>query len=165
MGTTKRREPWLLAASDKALVRSAVLTRYRLLPTWYTLMAEWALRGLPVLRPIWYHDLGDVQAFEHADDHFRVGDALLVRAIAKRQPKSIQVYLPTGLWFDYWNELVPALKGPGVISLAPDPAHVPVLVQAGHILLHKLRLRRSSGAMLADPYTAVVYGSPAKGRV
>merc|ERR1719362_1587897 len=163
--TTKRREPWLLAASDTALVRSAVLTRYRLLPTWYTLLAEWALRGLPVLRPIWYHDLGDVQAFGHADDHFRVGDALLVRAITKRQPKSVQVYLPSGHWFDYWNELGAVREGPGAISLVPDPARVPVFVQAGHILLHRLRRRRSTGAMLADPYTVVVYGSPARGRV
>eukprot|EP00435_Cladocopium_sp_Y103_P036935 s2240_g9.t1 len=133
--TSKRREPWIFGTTVLEKVRSAVLTRYRLLPMWYTLAAEWALLGLPMIRPIWYHDLQDTQAFQHADSHFFVGEALLVRAPETSKSEPLHKH------------------------------HVPVFVRSGHCLVQRWRPRRSSGAMEGDPYTVVCYGQPATGRV
>ncbi|KAL8444963.1 hypothetical protein Emed_005932 [Eimeria media] len=38
------------------LVRDAVLSRYRMLPHWYTLCMEHALLGDPIIRPLWWLD-------------------------------------------------------------------------------------------------------------
>eukprot|EP00439_Symbiodinium_sp_Y106_P044205 s2580_g5.t1 len=149
--TTKRREPWLLGGSVLAKVRKAVLTRYRMLPTWYTLAAEWALAGAPMVRPIWYHDQEDADAFQHADTHFLVGDALLIRAPSEGA-KSVKVYLPgTVRWFDFWH---PRIHAPGK---AFKVNHLPVFVRAGRCLFQRMRPRRSATAMAKDPHTVVCY--------
>jgi len=163
--TTKRREPWLFGPQVTAMIREAVLTRYQLLPMWYTLIAEWALRGLPVLRPVWYHDLADTASYAHADEEFLVGQALLVRAVARQGSKPLEVYLPPGRWFDYWDQNAAARQGGEAFTMKPDPMHVPVFVKSGHIIMQKLRPRRSTGAMISDPYTVVIFGTPARGRV
>ncbi|CAE8653435.1 unnamed protein product [Polarella glacialis] len=162
--TTKRREPWLFGESITAKVRQAVTTRYQLLPMWYTLVAEWALLGLPMVRPIWYHDLGDSEAYRHADSHFLVGEALLVRSPAQGV-KTLEVYLPGGdgaLWFDFYRpQLVAPRRGSGkVVSQSLKATHLPVFARAGHVLVERRRPRRSAEAMFGDPYTLVVYSDP-----
>lgn len=160
--TSKRREPWIFGTTVLEKVRSAVLTRYRLLPMWYTLAAEWALLGLPMIRPIWYHDLQDTQAFQHADSHFFVGDALLVRA--PETGKSVKLYLPgNSSWYDFWDPS--SIRPSGSYKEPLHKHHVPVFVRSGHCLVQRWRPRRSSGAMEGDPYTVVCYGQPATGRV
>jgi len=162
---TKRREPWMLGDEITYMVREQVTVRYQLLPTWYTLFAEWAGSGLPILRPLWYHSLDDKQAFEHANDHFLVGESILVRAITEAGTKRLNVYLPPGEWFDFWDAKLPPKTGERAISVDAHSERVPVYVKAGHILFKKMRRRRSAGAMAGDPYTIVVYGQQAKGRV
>ncbi|CAE7531474.1 unnamed protein product, partial [Symbiodinium necroappetens] len=153
--TTKRREPWLLGGSVLGKVRKAVLARYRMLPTWYTLAAEWALAGAPMVRPIWYHDLEDAEAFQHADTHFLVGDALLIRAPSEGA-KSVKVYLPgTVRWFDFWH---PRIHAPGqAFKVSLNKNHLPVFVRAGRCLFQRMRPRRSATAMVKDPHTVVCY--------
>mmetsp|Transcript_165875 Transcript_165875/g.527382 ORF Transcript_165875/g.527382 Transcript_165875/m.527382 type:complete len:974 (+) Transcript_165875:62-2983(+) len=162
--TSKRREPWLFGEETTALVRQTVLTRYQMLPMWYTLIADWMFTGLPVLRPIWYHDLADLGSYKFADLSFFVGEALLVRSVAKSDAKRLQTYLPKGDWFDFWSPHSGVVPG-GAQNLKPHPEHVPVFVRSGHILCKKMRPRRSVAAMAEDPYTVEVYGSPARGRI
>jgi len=162
---TKRREPWTFGDEITANIREQVTSRYQLLPTWYTLFAEWSMRGSPVLRPLWYHDLDDLEAFKHTGDHFLVGEAILVRAITQPRVSRASVYLPPGTWFDYWDAKAEPRKGGGVVSLSLHSDHVPVFVRTGHILFKKMRRRRSTGAMVGDPYTIFVYGTPARGRL
>eukprot|EP00929_Paragymnodinium_shiwhaense_P111122 TRINITY_DN7873_c0_g2_i4.p1 TRINITY_DN7873_c0_g2~~TRINITY_DN7873_c0_g2_i4.p1 ORF type:complete len:687 (-),score=130.23 TRINITY_DN7873_c0_g2_i4:40-2100(-) len=164
--TTKRREPWLFGEQATARIRSAVSTRYQLLPMWYTLAAEWSIFGTPMLRPPWYLNLDDDAAYKAADDHMMVGDALLVRAVTKTtRAKQVSVYLPSGKWFDFWHRDSAALAGGRSTDVPTHADHIPVFVQQGTILPMKMRPRRSTQPMLSDPYTLVVYGSPAKGRV
>ena len=48
--TARRREPWLFGDDVTAAVRSAVQSRYRLLPYWYTLFYLSQRCGLAPLR-------------------------------------------------------------------------------------------------------------------
>jgi alpha 1,3-glucosidase len=132
---------------------------------WYTLAAEWSMRGLPILRPLWYHDLADLQAYNHVEDHFCVGEALIVRSIPDDGSKALDVYLPPGKWFDYWDKTAKSREGGQAFTVKTHPAHVPVFVKQGSILTKKQRPRRSTQAMTNDPYTVIVYGAPARGRV
>merc|ERR1719215_1251241 len=162
---TKRREPWTFGDTVTAMIREQVTARYQLMPTWYTLFAEWAMAALPILRPTWYHDIDDAEAFKHTDNQFLVGEAIFVRAITESGMKTANVYLPKGEWFDYWNGLAAPHAGGTVTSLKLSDGHVPVFVRKGHILFKKMRRRRSTGAMSADPYSIFVFGEQAKGRL
>lgn len=164
--TTRRREPWLLGPEAEAIVREAARTRYRMLPLWQTLAAEWSMFGTPMLTPIWYHDLAEFPSLaRHADDHFFVGSGILVRAIAEPGAEQVKVHLPGegSRWFDFWNGTAPPLPGGQTISCGA--VQVPVFVREGHILPEKRRPRRSTVAMQEDPLTLSVYGSPARGHV
>jgi len=161
---TKRREPWMLGDGVTAMVREQVSVRYQLLPTWYTLFAEWALAGWPILRPLWYHNLEDEEAFKESDHHFLVGEFILVYAITQASQSTANLYLPGGFWYDFWDAKSPRLAG-GRHSLQLDEGHVPVYVREGHVLFKKMRRRRSTGAMVADPYSVFVFGAQARGRL
>lgn len=185
---TKRREPWLFGSEKLRRIRSAVVARYALLPTWYTLFAEWAWRGLPVIRPLWWGRLKEKGAFKHEDTHFFVGEHILVRAPpveredldheeddsmeammarARRKqviPNEVTVYLPEGDWYDYWSP-GPPLKGGKTIKLPWHQHHVPVFVKSGAILFTKQRPRRSTAAMSRDPHTIQIFGDAAVGRI
>lgn len=163
---TKRREPWMLGDEITSMVREQVTIRYQMLPTWYTVFAEWAMLGLPILRPLWYHNLDDQKAFEHVNDHFLFGESVLVRAITQAGVKSVPTYLPMGsVWYDFFDGKASPLPGGEVSTVTTHKDHVPAFVKSGAILFKKMRRRRSSGAMISDPYTIVVYGASAKGHL
>merc|ERR1739848_702421 len=132
--TTKRREPWLMGAEVTDLVREAVFARYRLLPHWYTLFFEWASRGSPVIRPLWFNSLADAKLDPHTDDHFLVGSSILVRAITAPKQKNVEVRLPAGKWYDYWDTTVVPKNGEQTVKLQVHPSRVPVFVREGQIL-------------------------------
>lgn len=163
---TKRREPWLLGDEITANMREQVTARYQLMPTWYTIFAEFAYLGLPIMRPLWYHNLDDTKAFEHVNNHFLVGESILVRAITQAHQTSISTYLPMGAtWFDFWDAKAKPVAGGAVLNVPAQPSHIPVFVKSGAIVFKKMRRRRSTGAMASDPYTIYVYGASAKGHL
>lgn len=90
---TKRREPWMFGDEVTAMVRDQVSTRYQLIPMWYTLFAQWAFAGLPIMRPLWFHNLGDELAFKHVDDEYLLGEDILVRAVNRPGMKKAEVCL------------------------------------------------------------------------
>eukprot|EP00930_Biecheleria_cincta_P042756 TRINITY_DN29417_c0_g1_i1.p1 TRINITY_DN29417_c0_g1~~TRINITY_DN29417_c0_g1_i1.p1 ORF type:complete len:937 (+),score=129.73 TRINITY_DN29417_c0_g1_i1:107-2917(+) len=156
---TKRREPWMLGDQITSNVREQVSVRYQMLPTWYTLYAQWALAGVPIMKPLWFKDLSDREAFKHQNDHYLLGDNILVRAITTAFARDVQLYLPAGSWYNFWDSTAEPLQGPKVLGMKTHDDHVPVFIRAGTILTKKMRRRRSSGAMDADPYTLVIYGA------
>jgi alpha 1,3-glucosidase len=163
---TKRREPWMLGDQITANVREQVTVRYQMMPTWYTIFAEWAMLGLPIMRPLWYHNLDDTKAFEYANTHFLVGDSILVRPIAQAGITRISTYLPANsAWYDFWNPKAKPEDGGNVVTQDAHFSHIPVFVKSGAILFKKMRRRRSTGAMVSDPYTIFVYGVSAKGHL
>ncbi len=95
-------EPWAFGEPYESAYRTAIETRYRLLPYLYTLFQQASVDGSPVMRPLFYHYPNDERASD-TQDEFLVGDALLVAPIAEEGARSRGVYFPAGLWFDYWD--------------------------------------------------------------
>lgn len=95
-------EPWAFGEPYESAYRQAIDQRYRLLPYLYTLFREAALTGAPVIRPLFYHYPRDHAAYA-VEDAFLVGDSLLSAPITISGATSRRVYLPEGIWIDYWN--------------------------------------------------------------
>src|SRR3981081_4638631 len=84
-----------------AKLSNRVTASCRLMPQLYTLVHEAASNGTPIMRPLYYHYAQDEQASD-VEDAFLVGENLLSAPIYKQGATSRQVYLPAGIWFDYW---------------------------------------------------------------
>lgn len=88
-----------------------------------------------------------------------------MRAMTEPNTRSLDVYLPPGTWFDHWNERAEPRQGGKIHAVTLEKRHLPVFVRSGHILTKKMRPRRSALTMESDPYTVVVYGASARGRI
>lgn len=152
---TKRREPWLKGEPFTAHIRSAIKTRYTLLPLWYTLFHESSLTGSPIMRPLFIEFPQDEATFE-LEDQFLVGDRLLVAPVTGEGKSSIDVYLPGQgqVWYDYSSSQ--RHVGPVTISALTPLDKIPVFVRGGTVIPRKDRPRRSSSLMVNDPYTLLV---------
>lgn len=108
--TGRPQEPWRFGEETLNICRSAIRTRYRLLPYLYQLFFQHWLDGDPILRPLCY-EYADAR-FAEVDDQFLVGDALLLAPMlhskAENPPVVIDgvpkqyrhIVLPPGRWFD-----------------------------------------------------------------
>ncbi|GAA1756399.1 glycoside hydrolase family 31 protein [Luedemannella helvata] len=92
-------EPWVWGAETLDACRAAVRLRYRLLPYLYTLLADAAETGSPVLRPLLYHYPADRRGRQLADQAL-LGRDLLIAPVLRPGVTARAVYLPAGRWYD-----------------------------------------------------------------
>ncbi|KAF9585987.1 hypothetical protein BGW38_010628 [Lunasporangiospora selenospora] len=155
---SKRREPWLFGEPYTSQIREAIRMRYKLLPFWYTLFHEASVDGAPIIRPMFTEFPEDEAVFD-MDDQFMVGDALLVKPVAKPGVTRSSVYFAgSERWFelkdeDLFSSAPAAQQGPGYVEVDSPASKIPVYQRAGTIVPRKDRPRRSSKAMEKDPFT------------
>jgi alpha-glucosidase len=124
-------EPWAFGEPYESAYRTAIETRYRLLPYLYTLFHEASVSGAPIIRPLYYHYPNDEQACD-MEDEYLVGDTLLTAPVYQPGAISRDVYLPAGLWFDYWTNA--EYPGNGTSEIAAPLDRWPLLVRGNSIL-------------------------------
>ncbi|HEV7704382.1 MAG TPA: TIM-barrel domain-containing protein [Gemmatimonadaceae bacterium] len=93
-----RREPWSFGAEYERANRATIRLRYRLLPAMYAAFHQHVESGAPVVRPIFWSELGDTLALA-TDDEFLLGDHLLAAPVLDSVADSRTVYLPRGEWY------------------------------------------------------------------
>src|SRR5215472_4859458 len=105
--------------------------RWRLMPYTYSVVRESHDTGLPIMRALWLHYPDDSQAIERSDEYMW-GRDILVAPVTEKGATEREVYLPPGLWRDFWTEK--EVEGGGAVSRAVDLATLPLYVRAGSIL-------------------------------
>ncbi len=127
--------------------------RYQLIPYTYTLCADARESGLPLMRAMWLHYSGD----EHArglGTQYLWGRDLLVAPVYSKGAATRDVYLPAGVWYDWWTG--EKHSGGRTITRAVDLATMPVLVRAGAIIPFD-PLRQYLTQPVVEPTTIRVY--------
>jgi len=104
------------------------------------------------MRPLWLHFPEDVKTYNVEGQHL-VGDALLVSPVTDKGASSISVYLPEGIWYDFYK--YDAYQG-GYHNIPVNEDTIPVFQRGGTIIPTKQRIRRASTLMKRDPYTLFV---------
>jgi len=104
------------------------------------------------MRPLWSEYPDDVNTFGMQDQHL-VGSALLVHPVTDKGATSVNVYLPKGLWYDFYTYQAYS-SGSHTIQVNDDT--IPVFQRGGSIIPTKQRIRRASSLMRSDPYTLFV---------
>lgn len=160
---SRRREPWVPGEPYTLVIRSALQTRYLLLPTIYTCFRQASQDGTPVMKPLFYDNAGNVNTFD-IDDQFFLGDSgLMVKPVTWQDASTVEIYIPDNeRYYDISvgdvesKERVFLEAHPRTVSIPVDLSLIPMLLRGGLILARKDRARRSSRLMARDPYTLVV---------
>jgi alpha-glucosidase (family GH31 glycosyl hydrolase) len=133
-------DPKLLPTSEQLhnpeveiICRKYLNLRYQLLPYLYSTIYQTHRTGLPVMRAMWLAYPADARALK-VDDAYLWGDALLVAPVTAAGAKERTVYLPDGVWYDYWTEA--QLRGGNDHRAPIDLATLPLYVRAGAIVPH-----------------------------
>ncbi|KAI0980518.1 hypothetical protein GJ496_003799, partial [Pomphorhynchus laevis] len=146
-----RREPWTFDEKTFNLMKKAVELRYSMIPFWYTLFYENEKTGTPPMRPLWAVFPRDDQVFDIEVTHM-LGSQLLVSPVLDPRKSEMSVYLPCAkeLWYDQdWK----VFDGGEYIQIPITESSIPRFQRGGTVIPYKNRIRRSTKAMINDPYT------------
>ena len=128
---TARQEPWAFGPSYEAVARKAISLRYQFLPYIYTAFYECSRRGLPIVRPLAFEWPLDERARKEQSE-FLCGQDLLVAPVCAPGADTREVYLPEGVWFDFWSG--ERLQGPATFQAQAPLELAPLYVRAGTVL-------------------------------
>lgn len=146
-------EPWAFDEEVIDITRKFVNLRYQLLPYLYTMFWQYIEEGIPMLKPLVYFDQEDTQT-HYRNDEFIFGNQILVCPILEPNALGRRMYLPRGIWYNYWtNEQV---KGGKEIWVDTKFDEIPIFVKAGAII-PKYPVQQYVGELQFDELTLDVY--------
>ena len=105
--------------------------RSQMMPYLYSAIKETSESGMPVIRALWLHYPDDPKAVARGDEYL-YGRDILVAPVAEKGAKSRTLYLPRGVWYDFWTHQ--RLDGGREISRDVNLETIPLYVRAGAIL-------------------------------
>jgi alpha-glucosidase len=146
-------EPWRFGKYYEDIIRKYLKLRYQLLPFLYTTLEEAHRTGVPLFRPLLLNYQDDANTY-NLDDEFMVGDDLLVAPIVKPDVTQRLVYLPNGVWYDYWTNK--KYSGGTMIRADAPLETVPMFVRGGAIIPTGPAMNHV-GEKPVDPITFAIY--------
>ena len=105
--------------------------RSRLMPYLYTAVREAHESGMPIMRALWLHYPDDPVAVARGSEYLW-GSDILVAPVVEKGATDRSLYLPRGVWFDFWTE--ERAEGGREISKPVDLATMPLYVRAGAVI-------------------------------
>jgi alpha-glucosidase len=124
-------EPWALGPEVEAISRKYLELRYRLLPYIYTAVWQATQSGLPVMRAMSFVYPEDTTTYS-MDDQYLFGDALLVAPVLEEGGRQRAVYLPQGVWYDFWSS--ERCDGAQAITVDAPLDRLPLFVRGGVVI-------------------------------
>ncbi len=124
-------EPWSFGDKWTALAKKAIETRYRILPYLYTAFWQYTSKGTPIVRPLSFIDQNDPETLFRMDE-YGFGPDLLVCPITKEGDEGRLMYLPKGIWYNFWTDL--EVEGGEEVFVQTSMAEIPVFIRAGAIM-------------------------------
>ena len=110
--------PWEYGETCNIICRRYATLHLEFAPRILELANESARTGTPIIRPLWWLDPTDERALT-CDDQFLLGEDILAAPVVRPGQRSREIYLPPGVWRDYWTgEQYP---GPDVLTEFPAP--------------------------------------------
>ncbi|XP_011639981.1 lysosomal alpha-glucosidase-like [Pogonomyrmex barbatus] len=130
--TTIEQDPVAMGDLVVKSSKNALKIRYRLLPYLYTLFFRAHKFGETVARPLFFEFTDDRQTYD-IDTQFLWGNALMINPVLEENKIEIPVYVPRGMWYDYYT--IRSFFSIGKHYTLPAPLdRIPLLVRGGSIL-------------------------------
>lgn len=133
-GQFPNREPYNIAPEGSEtynIILAANKLRYKLMPYIYTMAARVHFDDYTMMRPLVMDFTDDATALD-ISDQFMFGDALMICPVYEYKARSRSVYLPEGIWYDFWSN---DRSGAGTWFEAAAPIdRIPVFARGGQII-------------------------------
>ncbi|AWB67473.1 glycosyl hydrolase [Saccharobesus litoralis] len=121
-------EPVFHDPQTQDIIRGYINLRYKLLPYNYSLAYQNSMSGMPLMRPLFFQNEANSSLIA-IKDSFMWGDAFLVSPVTEPGVTTQALYLPGGVWFDFWTDK--KFTESGVHSVPVSLRTIPVMVKAG----------------------------------
>ncbi|RPF54298.1 glycoside hydrolase family 31 protein [Aquisalibacillus elongatus] len=95
-------EPWQFGETYEAIIKEYIRLRYKWLPHLYKLFKEASETGVPMMRPLFLEYPDDEETYQ-LSDQFLIGRNVLIAPVIRPGVKHRLVYLPEGVWYNYWS--------------------------------------------------------------
>ncbi|XP_075213315.1 lysosomal alpha-glucosidase-like [Lycorma delicatula] len=125
-------DPFTLGPEVYSVAKKALNVRYTLLPYLYTLFWQANTTGSTVARPVFFEFPEDKQTYSQYQQ-FLWGSSLLIAPILFENKTTVNVYLPKGIWYNYYTKQPIITNGSYEILSAPD-FQIPLLLRGGSII-------------------------------
>ncbi|WP_159618258.1 glycoside hydrolase family 31 protein [Ruania rhizosphaerae] len=137
--------PWRYREPVSELLLTFMRLRHRLAPTFYSAAIDAVERAVPMVRPLIF-DYPDDDRVASVWDQVLVGRSLLVAPVADEGWQERSVYLPPGIWHDFWSGAMYA-GGRSYVVDAPlyRPEGLPIFVRDGAVLGYRQSGRPREG--------------------
>jgi alpha-glucosidase/alpha-D-xyloside xylohydrolase len=140
-------------AAVEPICRKYLELRYQLMPYLYSAVREAHETGLPIMRALWLHYPDDATAVARGDEYLW-GRDILVAPVTEKAATSRRLYLPRGVWHDFWTE--EKVEGGREITRPVDLATMPLYVRAGAIIPLG-PIKQYTGEEVDGPLTLQIY--------
>jgi alpha-D-xyloside xylohydrolase len=129
--TTNTNELWSYGEQAQQILTDYDRLRYRLMPYIYSLAWKTTSEGYTPMRPLAMDFRTDVRA-QNVGDQFMFGPALLVNPVTEPGATKRHMYLPRGVWRDFWTGKL--LDGGVAMDAPANLERMPIFVRAGSII-------------------------------
>jgi len=128
-----KREPWYFSEQTLQNYRKYAVLHTNLFPYIYTYAKIASQTGLPIMRAMALAYQDDPAIWEEiCEKQFCFGAQLIVAPVHYGFSRTRPVYLPEGLWRDFWTG--EPFEGAKVVACRADIDHIPVFARAGAII-------------------------------
>jgi alpha-glucosidase/alpha-D-xyloside xylohydrolase len=118
-------------AAVEPICKKYLELRYRMMPYLYSAVHECTQTAMPIIRALWLHYPDDATAVARGDEYLW-GREILVAPVVEKGATSRNVYLPKGIWHDFWTD--ERHEGGREITRKVDLETTPLFVRAGAII-------------------------------
>ena len=130
----EKRQPWVYGPVAEAAATKAIRLRYSLLPYIYSYERIAAETGVGLVRPLFWVYPDDPKVSDEGSS-WMFGDALLVSPVVSAGETLHKVYLPAGIWYDYFRGVrFPGGKTIGYSVDSQSWQDIPVFIRSGSIV-------------------------------
>ncbi|MCH7398892.1 DUF4968 domain-containing protein [Belliella sp. DSM 107340] len=125
------KEPWNYGSEAEKIFTQYAKLRYRLIPYIYTTAFQQNQTGVPIMRAFVLHHQDDLNTY-NVDDQYYFGDQMIICPVITKSAKTRVVYLPEGMWFDYWTGK--PYEGKNYYNIETPLETLPIFVKEGAII-------------------------------
>ncbi|MCB9354648.1 MAG: glycoside hydrolase family 31 protein [Lewinellaceae bacterium] len=125
------KEPWNYGEDALPIFKKYTLFRYRLIPYLYSHSYEMYLTGMPMMRALVLEYQDDENVYPISDQYL-LGSQMMVCPVTVKGAQTREVYLPKGVWFDYYTGK--RYSGKQYLQVLTPLDQIPILVKGGAII-------------------------------
>jgi alpha-glucosidase len=124
-------EPWSFGENALKIIKKYIELRYKLIPYLYNEFYNTSKSGLPIMKPLILEYPFDNNVI-NLNDEFLFGENILVCPVTKPSIEKKSVYIPEGIWYNFWTGK--KLTGKSYVIINSPIDTIPIFIKESTLL-------------------------------